>query len=78
MVRSSGHREQMRFQDALVLLTRGSQEPTSVDSQPAPSTLANYILLHALIQRALLIHQAFRSNGDEENPLLLSQKEEIR
>lgn len=59
-IRGPGHQEQMRFQDALAQLARISQDPNSIDSQPVPSTLANYILLHALIQRILLMYQAFR------------------
>lgn len=78
MVRGPGHQEQMRFQDALAQLARISRDPNSIDSQLVPSTLANYILLHALIQRILLMYQAFCFNSDGEHPLLVSQKEEIR
>lgn len=78
MVRGPGHQEQMRFQDALAQLARVSRDPNSIDSQPVPSTLANYILLHALIQRILLMYRAFHFNSDGEHPLLVSQKEEIR
>lgn len=78
IIRGPGHQEQMRFQDALTQLAQVSQDPNSIDSQPVPSTLTNYILLHALIQRILLMYQALRFNSDEEHPLLLSQKEEIR
>lgn len=77
-IRGPGHQEQMRFQDALAQLARISQDPSSIDSQPVPSTLANYILLHALIQRILLMYQAFHFNSDGQHPLLLSQKDEIR
>lgn len=79
MVRSSGFREQMMLQDALAHMPRGSQESNFFDSQAPPSPLANYILLHALIQRILLIHRVFPNRRDGvEHPLLQCQKEEIR
>lgn len=78
MVRGPGHQEQMRFQDALAQLARMSQDPKSIDSQPVPSPLANYILLHALIQRILLMYQAFHFISEGEHSLLVSQKEGIR
>lgn len=78
MVRSSGFREQMMLQDALAHMPRGSQGSNFFDSQAPPSPLANYIL-HALIQRILLIHRVFPNRRDGvEHPLLQCQKEEIR
>jgi hypothetical protein len=56
---------------------KGSQEPNLLSSQPVPSPLANYILLHALIQRIIFVQQAFGSY-DSDKTLINSQKEAIR
>ena len=77
-VYKSGNTQQMPVQEALSHLMKGSNEPHLLNSQPVPSPLANYILLHALIQRIMLVQQAFGPYTDEDRTLLNRQKESIR
>jgi hypothetical protein len=77
-VYKSGNAQQMPVQEALSHLMKGSNEPHLLNSQPVPSPLANYILLHALIQRIMLVQQAFGPYTDEDQTLLNRQKESIR
>ncbi|KAH8433038.1 uncharacterized protein LDX57_010677 [Aspergillus melleus] len=76
-IRSHGHQEQMLFPDALDHLGRGVISNTSF-SQPIPSPLANYILLHALIQKIALTHRAISWTLDRGNALLVALKENMR
>jgi hypothetical protein len=78
MVYKSGNAQQMSVQEALSHLMKGSNETHLVNSQPVPSPLANYILLHALIQRIMLVQQAFGPYMDEDQTLLNHQKDSIR
>lgn len=79
LVHSSGNSQQMLFQEALSHMLNSSDEPQLLNSKPVPSPLANYILLHALIQRIILIQQAFNHlYTDEDHTLLNCQKEAIR
>ena len=78
MVHKSGNAQQMLFQEALSYLLKGSNEPHLLNSQPVPSPLANYILLHALIQRIMLVQRAFDPYTDADHTLLNRQKEVIR
>ncbi|CAG8893443.1 unnamed protein product [Penicillium egyptiacum] len=78
MVHKLGNARQMLFQEALSHLLNGSHEPHLLNSQPVPSPLANYILLHALIQRIMLVQRAFNPYTDEDHTLLNRQKEVIR
>ncbi|KAJ5941938.1 hypothetical protein N7516_002106 [Penicillium verrucosum] len=78
MVHKSGNAQQMLFQEALSHLLNGSHEPHLLNSQPVPSPLANYILLHALIQRIMLVQRAFNPHTDEDHTLLNHQKESSR
>ncbi|CAG7970488.1 unnamed protein product [Penicillium nalgiovense] len=78
MVHKSGNAQQMLFQEALSHLLNGSHEPHLLNSQPVPSPLANYILLHALIQRIMLVQRAFNPYTDDDHTLLNRQKEAIR
>ncbi|CAG8366163.1 unnamed protein product [Penicillium salamii] len=77
-VYKSGNAQQMQVQEALSHLMKGSNEPHLLNSQPVPSPLANYLLLHALIQRIMLSQQAFGPYTDEDQDLLNRQKESIR
>lgn len=77
-VYKSGNTRQMYVQEALSHLMKGSKEPQLLNSQPVPSPLANYLLLHALIQRIMLVQQAFNPYTDEDHNLLNHQKETIR
>ncbi|CAG7917430.1 unnamed protein product [Penicillium olsonii] len=77
-VYKSGNAQQMHVQEALSHMMKGSNEPQSLNSQPVPSPLANYLLLHALIQRIMLVQQAFGPYNDEDQNLLNRQKESIR
>ncbi|KAJ5338243.1 hypothetical protein N7452_004971 [Penicillium brevicompactum] len=77
-VYKSGNARQMYVQEALSHLMKGSKEPQLLNSQPVPSPLANYLLLHALIQRIMLVQQAFNPYTDEDHNLLNHQKETIR
>jgi hypothetical protein len=78
MVRRSIPQDQMLFQDAVGQLMQNSAEASSSGTHLIPSPLANYILLHALIQRIILAYQAFRSFNDSENTLMNGQKELLR
>ncbi|KAJ5102523.1 hypothetical protein N7532_003052 [Penicillium argentinense] len=78
MVRRSIPQDQMLFQDAVGQLMQNSAEESSSGTHLIPSPLANYILLHALIQRIILAYQAFRSFNDNENTLMNGQKELMR
>lgn len=73
-----GNAQQMLVQEAISHLMKGSNEPSLLKSQPVPSPLANYILLHTLIQRIMLIQQAFDPHTDEDHTLLNRSKESIR
>lgn len=77
MIRSSpDFQEQMMLPDALAHVSGGSQHGLNLPSpSPSPSPLANYILIHALIQRILLLHRVFPR---QDHPLLQAQKEDIR
>ncbi|PLB53779.1 hypothetical protein P170DRAFT_396454 [Aspergillus steynii IBT 23096] len=77
-IHKSGHQEQMLFQDALHHLERGVLDSNASSSQPVPSPLANYILLHPLIQRITLAHRTIGSAVDGGNALLIAQKEGMR
>ncbi|KAJ5293775.1 hypothetical protein N7508_008596 [Penicillium antarcticum] len=70
--------QQMPFQEALSQLMKSPSDIQGLNSQPVPSPLANYILLHALIQRITLVQQAFGSYNDPDDILLNGQKEVIR
>lgn len=78
MIHKTGHQEQMMLQDALIHLAKGPREPRISDTQPVPSPLANYILLHALIQQIMITHQAFRFSNNEQIHLLNTQKDNLR
>lgn len=77
-LQKAGHQEQMMLQDALVYLSKGPREPRISDTQPVPSPLANYILLHALLQQVMITHQAFRFSTNEQVYLLNTQKDNLR
>ncbi|KAL4882159.1 hypothetical protein BJY04DRAFT_217481 [Aspergillus karnatakaensis] len=74
--RSGHHREQMLFQDALCHVMKSSRDsnPTSIDenTQPVPSPQANYILIHAIIQRILLVSRTLGPCTNETNNVLLN------
>lgn len=76
-VHKIGPARQLLLQEALSHLMKGSEQPNLLSSQPVPSPLANYILLHALIQRILFVQQAFGLYDSDRN-LLNDQKEAIR
>ncbi|KAJ5986743.1 hypothetical protein N7451_011108 [Penicillium sp. IBT 35674x] len=76
-VHKIGPARQLLLQKALSHLLNGSEQPDLLSSQPVPSPLANYILLHALIQRIMFVQQAFGSYDSDRN-LLDDQKEVIR
>jgi hypothetical protein len=78
MVHKLGNAQQMPFQEALSQLMKSPSDIQTLNSQPVPSPLANYILLHALIQRITLVQQAFGSYNDPNDTLLNRQKELIR
>jgi hypothetical protein len=73
-----GNLQQMPLQEALSHLMKGSNDLHLLNAQPVPSPLANYILLHALIQRIMLVQQAFGPYTDDDHTLLNRQKESIR
>ncbi|KAL2859409.1 hypothetical protein BJX68DRAFT_226222 [Aspergillus pseudodeflectus] len=77
LVRRSGHREQMLFQDALCHVMKFPQE-ASADTPAVPSPLANYILIHALIQRVLLAYHVIGPYNHLTNDSLKGQKEIMR
>jgi hypothetical protein len=78
MVHKLDNAQQMPFQEALSQLMKSPSDTQALNSQPVPSPLANYILLHALIQRITLVQQAFGSYNDANDTLLNGQKEVIR
>lgn len=77
-VRKSVHQEQMMFQEALSQLMKPHREQPPQNAQVIPSPLANYVLLHALIQKILVAYQAFRLYDDEESVFINKQKEAMR
>lgn len=77
-VRRSVPQEQMLFQEALSQLMKSQREQQPQSSQVIPSPLANYVLLHALIQKILVAYQAFRLYDDEQSVFINKQKEAIR
>lgn len=78
LIRRSGHQEQMLFQDALCHIMKSHQESYSSDLQPVPSPLANYILLHAVIQKVILTYHAIGPYNDVDQSLITGQKEIMR
>jgi hypothetical protein len=78
LARRSGHQEQMLFQDALHYLVKSCRESQVSNSQPVPSPLANYILLHAVIQQIVLAHHALSPFNDVSINLINGQKEVMR
>lgn len=77
-VRRSVPQEQMMFQEALSHLMKPQQESQAAISQLIPSPLANYILLHALIQKILISYHACRLYDDEHGTFINKQKESMR
>jgi hypothetical protein len=76
--RRPDHREQMLFQDALCHVMKNPQDPSSKDTQPVPSPLANYILIHAIIQRIFLAYHLIGPYNDMNNVLMNGQKDIMR
>jgi hypothetical protein len=68
----------MMFQEALSQLMKPHREQPPQNAQVIPSPLANYVLLHALIQKILVAYQAFRLYDDEESVFINKQKEAMR
>ncbi|KAL2797295.1 hypothetical protein BJX66DRAFT_298069 [Aspergillus keveii] len=77
-VRRPGHREQMLFQDALCHVMKNPQNPGLAATQAVPSPLANYILIHALIQKVLLAYHVIGPSTDGINDIMKGQKEMMR
>ncbi|KAF9886503.1 hypothetical protein FE257_011410 [Aspergillus nanangensis] len=77
LVRRSGCQEQMLFQNALCHVMKSHQEPY-VPSSHIPSPMANYILLHAIIQQIILIYHALGPYNDANHSLINGQKEIMR
>lgn len=77
MLKRSDHREQLMFQSALQQLTRSTRESQLPQEQPTPSPLANYILLHAIIQRISLMYKALPYD-DVESSLVDGHKDIMR
>ena len=73
-VRQPGHQEQVLFQDGLKRLIRGSRD-TEPNPGQRPSPLANYILLHAIIQQIILTRQALFFAIDDDSSLQQAQGE---
>ncbi|KAF4220016.1 hypothetical protein CNMCM8980_003305 [Aspergillus fumigatiaffinis] len=71
-------REQMLFQDALCHIMRHPQEPGFPNAYPVPSPLANYILLHAIIQQILLAYRSLSPYNEANKTLMNGQKEIMR
>ncbi|GIJ83172.1 hypothetical protein Asppvi_001691 [Aspergillus pseudoviridinutans] len=71
-------REQMLFQDALCHIMKHPQEAGFPNAYPVPSPLANYILLHALIQQILLAYRTLGPYNEVNKSLMNGQKEIIR
>ncbi|KAJ5409700.1 uncharacterized protein N7487_004059 [Penicillium crustosum] len=78
LIRRSGHQEQMLFQDALCHIMKSHRESHPPYSQPVPSPLANYVLLHAVIQKILLTYHALGPYNDVDQSLITGQKEIMR
>ena len=78
VVRKSVPQEQMMLQEALSQLMNAHLEPHATAFQIIPSPLANYILLHALIQKILVAYQAFRLCDDGSKTFMNGQKEAMR
>ena len=74
LVRQPGHQEQVLFQDGLKRLMRGSRD-TDPNPEQRPSPLANYILLHAIIQQIILTRQALFFAIDDDSSLQQAQNE---
>jgi hypothetical protein len=77
-VRKPGHQEQMMFQDALRHIMRNPQEPNFPNALPTPSPLANYILIHALIQQILLVYRTLGPYNDVNKALINGNKDTMR
>ncbi|GFG26590.1 hypothetical protein IFM61606_06579 [Aspergillus udagawae] len=77
-VRKPGHREQMLFQEALCHVLKSPEDPALKDTQLVPSPLANYILIHAIIQQILLAYHALEPYKDVNGTLLNGQKDVMR
>ncbi|KAI9037601.1 uncharacterized protein KD926_000163 [Aspergillus affinis] len=77
-IHAYGHQEQMLFQDALGHLGKGVPSSNFFLSQPIPSPLANYILLHGLIQKITLTHRTIGWTLGRGNALLVAQNESMR
>jgi hypothetical protein len=77
-VRRPSHREQMLFQDALCHVMKNPQNPGLAATQAVPSPLANYILIHALIQKVLLAYHVLGPSTDGINDIMKGQKEMMR
>ncbi|KAF7177871.1 hypothetical protein CNMCM7691_006347 [Aspergillus felis] len=71
-------REQMLFQDALCHTMKHPQEGGFPNAYPVPSPLANYILLHALIQQILLAYRTLGPYNEVNKTLMNGQKEIMR
>ncbi|KAL4936730.1 hypothetical protein BDV06DRAFT_204419 [Aspergillus oleicola] len=80
LVRRPGHREQMLFQDAVAHVMKSPQDSTTAKdvTQPVPSPLANYILIHAIIQKVLLAYHIMGPSNDANNALMNGQKDIMR
>ncbi|CAI7627097.1 unnamed protein product [Penicillium viridicatum] len=57
---------------------KSHRESHPPDSQPVPSPLANYILLHAVIQKIILTYHALGPYNDVDQSLITGQKEIMR
>ncbi|KAL6233599.1 hypothetical protein BDW75DRAFT_251902 [Aspergillus navahoensis] len=77
-VRKPGHREQMLFQEALCHVLKNPEDPGLKDTQPIPSPLANYVLIHAIIQQILLAYHTLGPYKGVNDTLLNGQKEAMR
>ncbi|KAL5363377.1 hypothetical protein BJX96DRAFT_186932 [Aspergillus floccosus] len=77
-VRKPGHREQMLFQEALCHVLKNPEDPELKDTQPIPSPLTNYILIHVIIQQILLAYHALEPYKHVNDSLLNGQKEVMR
>ena len=78
LVRRQVRQEQMLFQDALDLVMKNLDEPLLSTTQLVPSPLANYILLHAVIQQIILVYHALGPYNDVDSSLINGQKNIMR
>lgn len=78
LVRRQVRHEQMLFQDALDLVMKNLDEPLLSTTQLVPSPLANYILLHAVIQQIILVYHALGPYNDVDSSLINGQKNIMR